>query len=386
MTDHSSLASARRASSWAMALLAVLMLIAWPVRAAVAQAAPAVQEATADLDAWSAATAMGLGVNIGNTLENTATWETGWGNPPITREYVQSLKALGFNVVRLPVAWDTYAHDGKIDRDKIKRVAEVADWITSAGMFCVVNIHWDGGWIDSDDKKRFAKTYHTFSPEAERKYQSYWRQIATYFADRDQHLIFESLNEESNFDGAGSDKQAYATLGHVNQLFIDTVRASGGNNARRLLIIAGYSTDIDKTTNGKFVLPKDTIPHKLLLSVHYYTPWPFAGMTHDESWGKMRPTWGTADDIAELNNNFDKMEAFSKQNDIPAFVGEFAPAYGKDPLSRARWMLGVAHAALSRNMVPVLWETGQDISRKPPYPPSRELNVMLQKLRSLSSQ
>ncbi len=70
-----------------------------------------------------------------------------------------------------------------------------------------INIHWDGGWIDSDDKKRFAKTYHTFSPEAERKYQSYWSQIATYFADRDQHLIFESLNEESNFDSEGSDKR-----------------------------------------------------------------------------------------------------------------------------------------------------------------------------------
>jgi endoglucanase len=384
MNHHSALAS-RRGNSWAMALLAVLTMIGGLVPYATAQAAPASQTAAADLDAWSAAKAMGLGVNIGNTLENTATWETGWGNPPITKEYVQSLKALGFNVVRLPVAWDTYAHNGQIDRDKIKRVAEVADWITSTGMFCVINIHWDGGWIDSDDKKRFAKTYHTFSPEAEQKYQSYWRQIASYFADRDQHLVFESLNEESNFDGAGSDKQAYATLGHVNQLFIDTVRASGGNNATRLLIIAGYNTDFEKTTNGKFILPKDTIPHKLLLSVHYYTPWPFAGMTHDESWGKMRPTWGTPEDIAELNSNFDKMEAFSKQNDIPAFVGEFAPASGKDPLSRARWMLGVADAALSRNMVPVLWETGQDISRTPPYAPSRELNVVLRKLPTLSS-
>src|SRR3954452_2160532 len=384
MTNHSSLVGSRRARSSAMALLAFFILVGCPALAAAAQAQLPAQ-ATTDLDAWSAAKAMGLGVNIGNTLENTATWETGWGNPPITKGYVQSLKALGFNVVRLPGAWDTYAHNGQIERDKIKRVAEVADWITSAGMFCVINIHWDGGWIDSDDKKRFAKTYHTFSPEAERKYQSYWRQIATYFADRDQHLVFESLNEESNFEGAGSEKQAYATMGHVYQLFIDTVRASGGNNAKRLLIIAGYSTDFDKTTNGKFILPKDTIPHKLLLSVHYYTPWPFAGMTHDESWGKMRPTWGTPEDIAELNSNFDKMEAFSKQNDIPAFVGEFAPASGKDPLSRARWMLGVADAALSRNMVPVLWETGQDISRTPPYAPSRELNVVLRKLPTLSS-
>jgi endoglucanase len=385
MTNPCSQASKRRALFYAIALLVFFILIGCPGSVAAAQPQlPA--HATTDLDARNAAKLMGLGVNIGNTLDNTATWETGWGNPPVTREYIESLAARGFKTVRLPVAWDTYARNGRIDAGKLKRVGQIVDWITSAGMFCVVNIHLDGGWIDSDDKRRFGKTYHTFSADAERKYQSYWTQIADYFADRDQRLIFEAFNEESNFDGADSERQAYATLAHVNQLFIDTVRSRGGDDARRLLIIAGYTTDIDKTTNGKFVLPKDTIPHKLLLSLHYYTPWPFAGMTHDESWGKMRPTWGTADDFAKLDRNFDKMEAFSKQNDIPAFVGEFAPAYGKDPLSRARWMLGVADAALSRNMVPVLWETGQDISRTPPYAPSRELDVVLQKLHSPSSE
>ena len=260
---------------------------------------------------------MGIGINIGNTLENTATWETGWGNPPITREYIESLKALGFNTVRVPVAWDTYAHDGRIDRDKLRRVGEVADWITSQGMFCVINIHWDGGWINSDDQKRFAKTYHTFSPEAERKFQSYWSQIANYFADRDQHLVFESLNEESNFEKVGSEAKAYAILAHVNQLFVDTVRRSGGNNAKRLLIVAGYGTDFEKTSSSKYVLPKDEVPHKILISVHYYTPWPFAGMTHDESWGKMRPTWGTSADIDELNRLFNSMEAFSREERHP---------------------------------------------------------------------
>ena len=237
---------------------------------------PPSQVSTPDLDAWSAAKAMGVGINVGNTLENTATWETGWGNPLITKAYIDALAAQGFKTVRLPVAWDTYAKNGQINPSKLKRVGQVVDWVTSAGMFCVINIHWDGGWIDSDDQKRFAKTYRTFSPEAELKFRGYWSQIATYFADRDQHLIFEGINEESNFERAGSEKQAYATLEHVNQLFIDTTRASGGNNARRLLIIAGYSTDIEKTTNGKFVLPNDLTPHKLLLSVHYYTPWPFA--------------------------------------------------------------------------------------------------------------
>ena len=356
---------------------AIIVMPAAPLPAAAPEAQPIAQRPATNLDAWTTAKRMGVGINIGNTLENTTAWETGWGNPPITKDHIQLLAGLGFKVVRLPVAWDTYAHDGRIDAKKMAHVAEVVDWITSAGMFCVLNIHWDGGWIDSDDKKRFAKTFHTFSPEAERKYQSYWSQIATYFVNRDEHLVFEALNEESNFDGAGSEKQAHDMLGHVNQLFIDTVRGTGGNNAKRLLIIAGYNTDIVKTTSGNFVIPKDTIPHKILLSVHYYTPWPFAGMTEDASWGKMRQTWGTVADFAELNRLLDKMQVYSIKNDIPVFIGEFGVDVKKDPDSRLRWMTAVAQGALARKMVPVLWEVGQEISRKPPIDVSPDIGAFL---------
>jgi len=330
-----------------------------------------------DLDAWSAAKLMGTGVNIGNTLENTTTWETGWGNPPITKEFVESLAKLGFKTVRVPVAWDTYAHDGRIDADKLARVGEVVDWITAAGMFCVVNIHWDGGWIDSSAKEKFPKTFATFSADAESKYVSYWTQIATYFAHRDELLLFEALNEETNFEGAGSTKKAYATLTRVNQLFIDTVRKTGGNNAKRLLVVTGYATDITKTTSSGYVLPTDSVPHRLLISVHYYTPWQFAGMTKDESWGKMALTWGSASDVAELNRLFDAMQEFCKRNDLAAFIGEFGVTDKKEKASRVRWMSAVAEAALSRNMIPVLWDTGGDISRKPPYEPSPALREVL---------
>jgi endoglucanase len=333
-----------------------------------------------DLDAWSAAKLMGVGVNIGNTLENTTTWETGWGNPRITKEYVESLAKHGFKTVRVPVAWDTYARDGRIADDKLARVGEVVDWITAAGMFCVVNIHWDGGWIDSSAKEKFSKTFATFSAEAETKYVSYWTQIATYFAGRNERVLFEALNEETNFEGAGSTKKAYATLTRVNQLFIDTVRKTGGNNANRLLLVTGYATDITKTTSSDYVLPKDTVPHRLLISVHYYTPWQFAGMTKDESWGKMALTWGSAADLAELNRLFDAMQEFCKRNDLPAFIGEFGVTDQKEIASRVRWMSAVAEAALSRKMVPVLWDTGGDISRKPPYAPSAALSQVLQKL------
>jgi len=331
-----------------------------------------------DLTAWDAAKLMGFGANIGNTLENTTTWETGWGNPRITKQFVENLAKLGFKTVRVPVAWDTYAKDGRITPDKMARVAEVVDWITGAGMFCVVNIHWDGGWIDSSDKARFSKTYATFSAEAERKFVSYWTQIATHFADRNDRVIFEALNEETHFENEGSTKKAYATLTRVNQFFIDTVRKTGGNNATRLLIVTGYATDFAKTTNSEYMLPVDTVPHRLMISVHYYTPWQFAGMTKDESWGKMALTWGSESDIAELNRLFDTMQEFCKRHDLPAFIGEFGVTDQKETPSRVRWMSAVKEAALSRNMIPVLWDTGGDLARKPPYGASPALRQVLE--------
>jgi endoglucanase len=358
----------RLCATHSVALVALLGAVASQARTA---------EPMADLDAWHAAALMGTGVNIGNTLESTRQWEIGWGNPRITKGYIEQLAALGFRSVRLPVAWDTYALDGRISPDKLARVGEVVDWITAAGMFCIVNIHWDGGWIDSSNRARFPNTYATFSPEAERKYRSYWSQIARFFAGKNERLVFEALNEETNFANARPPRDAYATLREVNQLFIDTVRHGGGNNARRLLIVTGYFTDIARTTNTDYVLPMDSTPHRLFISVHYYTPWRFAGMSDDTGEAKAQPTWGSPSDVAELNRLFDAMQAFCARNDLPAFVGDFGVTPKKATASRVRWMSAVIHAALARKMVPVLWETGGDISRVPPYTPGPALRQVL---------
>ena len=333
-----------------------------------------------ELDAWTAVPLMSPGINIGNTLENTASWETGWGNPPITSGFVASLAHLGFRAVRLPVAWDTYAVQGHIQTDKLRRVREVVDWITAAGMFCVIDIHWDGGWIDSDWKQRFPRTYATFSAEAQRKYRVYWEQIANFFADENEKVIFEALNEETNFSNAGSSSDAYATLTRVNQMFIDTVRGTGGNNARRLLVVTGYSTDIQKTSDEEYRLPRDTLPGRLFISVHYYTPYEFCGLDTDAGWGKVRRTWGSADDMKQLEQLFDRLNEFTRRHDIPAFIGEFGVTRKRESTSRIRWMSAVANAARSRGMVPVLWDTGGDVSRRLPYAPSPELVKMLRSL------
>ena len=351
-------------------------------------ATPPALEKMTELDAWAAVPLMTPGTNIGNTLDNTTTWETGWGNPPITKQFVQSLARLGFKTVRLPVAWDTYAVDGRIQPEKLNRVREVVDWITGAGMFCVLNIHWDGGWIDSGKKETFPKTFATFSADAEKKYRSYWEQISTFFAGKNEKLIFEALNEETNFSNEGSEQKAYATLTRVNQLFIDTVRKTegkaegktGGNNAKRLLIVIGYTTDIKKTCERAYALPTDTIPGRLFISVHYYTPYQFCGLNEDADWGKMMPTWGTTDDVKQLEQLFDAMKGFCTRNDIPAFIGEFGVTTTKESASRIRWMSAVMNASVSRRMVPVLWDTGSELSRHEPYAASPDLIQTLKNL------
>ena len=337
-------------------------------------------ETLTEMDAWTASARMSPGINIGNTLDNTTQWETGWGNPLISKDYVESLARLGFKTVRLPVAWDTYAEDGRVLPDKFRRVAEVVDWITGAGMFCVLNIHWDGGWIDSGHQERFPRTFATFTPEAEKKFRSYWEQIATFFAGKNERLIFEGLNEETNFTNEGSTQKAYATLTRVNQLFIDTVRKTGGNNAKRLLIVTGYSTDITKTCDREYKMPKDTLPGRLFISVHYYTPWPFCGMTEDADWGKMMSTWGNAGDVNQLETLFDMMKDFCTRNDVPAFIGEYGVVASKDPASRVRFLTAVANAAITRKMVPLLWDTGSEVSRHPPYAATPELAQTLKNL------
>jgi endoglucanase len=114
--------------------------------------------------------------------------------------------------------------------------------------------------------------------------------------------------------------------------------------------------------------------------VHYYTPYTFCGLDQDADWGKMKPTWGTPDDVKELEELFDLMKGFCTGHDIPAFIGEFGVTNTKESASRVRWMSAVMNASISRKMVPVLWDVGTDLSRRAPYSASDALLKTLQSL------
>jgi endoglucanase len=318
------------------------------------------------VNATAMAVDMGFGANIGNTFDNTTSWETGWGQPLVTQAFINGMASHGIKNVRVPVAWNTYAVNGVIDSAKMDRVKQVVGWILDAGMYPIVNIHWDGGWIDSEGTAQ----QYTLTSDVKTKFASYWTQIATAFASVGNKLIFEGLNEEGKFyvGGNSSGTPDYAALNTLNQLFVTTVRAQAGYNQTRALLIAGFTTDIDLTCVDAFTVPNDPAgPNRLFLSIHYYTPYTFCGLDTVESWGSPQTTWGTSADQTTLQNYFTKLANFSAQKKIPVILGEFGVTkgmnYPRQSSSRVLWMQSVAKACFAHGIVPVLWDTGTDISR-----------------------
>jgi aryl-phospho-beta-D-glucosidase BglC (GH1 family) len=225
------------------------------------------------------ASEMKIGWNLGNTLEAIG-GETAWGNPATTQALIDAIKAAGFKTIRIPCAWDIHATNGVIDPAWMARVKQVVDYCINDGLYVVLNIHWDNGWLENN-----CTTAAQDSVNA--KQQQYWAQIAECFKDYDEHLLFASANEPNVSDATGM-----SVLLSYHQTFIDTVRASGGNNASRTLVIQGPSTDIEKTNSLMNTLPTDTIANRLIVEVHYYTPYQFCLMTANADWGNMAYYWG----------------------------------------------------------------------------------------------
>ncbi len=318
------------------------------------------------VNAAEMAKAMGFGANIGNTLENTAAWETGWGQPRITQDFINGMASRGIKTVRVPVAWDTYAVNGVIDQAKMNRVKEVVGWIEAAGLFAIINIHWDGGWIYNENKPN----QYRLTDDVKVKFAGYWQQIATAFRDVGHGLILEGLNEESSFyvNGTPNGTPDIAALNTINQLFVTTVRAQAGYNATRALLVVGFNTDINKTCVDSFAVPSDPAgPGKLFLSIHFYDPSTFTLLETPATWGSPKATWGSDAERQALDAQFSKLAAFSGKKRIPVIIGELGVTRGtsvvREPASRILWMQSVVEAARSRNMVPVLWDTGTDINR-----------------------
>lgn len=314
---------------------------------------------------------MGIGWNLGNTLEACGDWingssvsdyETAWGNPITTKAMIDGIKDSGFKSLRIPVAWSNLMADGYIIYPELMdRVEEVANYALNNDMYVIINIHWDGGWIEN------ASTDYNGTLE---KYKAIWQQISERFKNYSDHVIFESMNEQGVFNdvwdrysGSGDKTAAYNILNNMNQEFVDLVRASGGNNAKRHLLIAGYATDIDLTIDNAYYMPFDP-ENRLAVSVHYYTPATFTILTEDASWGEAAETWGTQAEIQQLIENMEKVKNHFVDQGIPVIIGEYgATTTNKERESVNRYILTVADTAYHMGMLPMLWDAGEHYNR-----------------------
>ena len=313
---------------------------------------------------------MGNGTNLGNTLEaynhkgylagqDPSGFEMGWGQPYTTPEMIQGMKDMGFDTIRIPVAWTNGMNfesgDYTIDERLMNRVEQVVNYALDAGMYVIINDHWDGGWWGM-----FGAQDEALRVQAMEMYKAMWTQIGERFGDYSYRLIFESANEElcerlNDSDITGSKgtltvNECYEKTNEINSEFVKLIRSLGGKNEDRFLLIAGYNTDITNTCDDRYKMPEDTAKDKLFVSVHYYTPWDYCGTDAINQ-------WGSPDDFEEQNGLFEMMTKFTDQG-YGVIIGEYAvmkSGSGQKP-DTDKFYTNLLNNCDYYNYCPVLWD------------------------------
>lgn len=305
---------------------------------------------------------MGAGWNLGNTMDGHTGFtpsETIWQHVETTKEIIKTVHDQGFNTIRIPVTWGTMIDDENgcaINEKWMSRVQDIVDYCIEQDIYVIVNVHHDGaeqtGWL------RIAA--EDFDAVKE-KYEAVWAQIAERFKDYDEHLIFESMNEVTGTND--KIQQDVDRIMELNQLFVDTVRRTGSNNARRWLSVPARYTNIGISTNDKygFHMPEDQVEDRLFLSVHYYD-WSF-GL--NETMADNSRVWTEAK-TEDLAKEFALLEKFTDQG-IPVIVGEYGAIDKRNEEQRA-YHYEVVNRLAKKNglMVTCYWDNGEyDLNKEP---------------------
>ena len=326
-------------------------------------------------NAMTLAPKMGLGWNLGNTMEATSgpngsgvytASETLWGNPLTTKTLMDGVKAAGFTTVRIPTAWSGYIVDQttyKISDAWLTRVREVVNYCVDNDMYAIINIHWDGGWLENNP------TYAA-QVEVNKKQKALWEQIAVAFRNYDQHVLFAGTNEV-HFDYGNPTTEHITVQQSYLQTFVTAVRSTGGKNTYRNLIVQGYNTNIGQTYTY-MTMPTDPTSNRLMAEVHFYDPFDFTldATSTKYYWGAdfaglgNTSTWGQE---AWVNSEFAKVKTKFIDNNIPVILGEYGPMLrsaltGQTLInhiaSRNHYLNYVTNKALEIGIVPVYWDNG----------------------------
>jgi endoglucanase len=301
-----------------------------------------------------------IGWNLGNTLDahnNMNPSETVWGNPLATQALMNGVAARGFGYVRIPVTWGNKigaAPSYTIDSAWLNRVAEVVEYVNKAKMKAIINIHHDGAdsanWLS-------VKTADLTGPTKDAmdaKFTAVWTQIATKFKDTGDYLMFEAFNELHDGNWGNGNTAQHDRVNELNQLFVTAVRAVGGQNANRSLVIPGWVTRASVTVSS-LVLPTDTAVKKLIVTFHYYDPYDFAGSASQKVWGSKALPGNWANETF-VKNTFDSVK--NKFKDIPVIIGEYGAVNQSGDAFKYRkyYMEYVTKYAHDCGFIPFYWD------------------------------
>lgn len=322
---------------------------------------------------------MKTGWNLGNTLDaysqgkmygDDISSEEIWGNPVTTKEMIDTLKNAGFRTVRIPVTWHNHVTDDGngpvISEAWLDRVQEVVDYAYDNGMYVILNTHHDNTANIEGEGGYYPDTAH--AEESDRYIRGIWTQVAERFKDYDEHLIFESLNEprlagtdyEWNFNaGVAECKDAAGSINRLNQLFVDTVRATGGNNVERYLMMPGYDASLAGAITDLYQLPNDIVSDKLIVSVHAYTPYNFALRPGSEGGATDYFSWEDPKSVYEINDLMNSLYNKFVSKGIPVVIGEYG-AVNRDNNTQDRvdYYAYYTAAARANGITCCVWDNG----------------------------
>ena len=304
-----------------------------------------------------AVAAMQPGWNLGNSLDATGADETSWGNPKVTKELIDNLKAQGFKSIRIPVTWGQHqgaAPSYTVDAAYMTRVKEVVDWALADGLYVMINVHHDSWqWINN------LSSDHT---NVLNRYNALWTQIATAFKDEPAKLTFESVNEPQ-FTGTSGDAQDITLLNELDTSFHQIVRNSGGNNATRLLVLPTLHTSAEQARVDAAVSAFTALnDSNLIATVHFYGYWPF-------STNIAGTTTFDATTQKDLTDQFDRVYNAFVAKGVPVIIGEYGLlGFDKNTNTieqgeKLKFFEYFGYYAQTKQLTTMLWDNGQHFGR-----------------------
>lgn len=299
------------------------------------------------LSSFEIATEIKAGWNLGNSLDAEGPNETHWGNPVTTRALIDEISNRGFNTVRVPVTWRFHQGEGpnySVEQAWLNRVEEVVNYVRANDMYVIINVHHDDPWI--------IPTYEN-GDEVKDRLSKLWTQIANKFKNYSDYVIFETLNEPRHEntpeEWTGGTTEGRDMVNQYHKVSLDAIRATGGNNSTRHIMISTYAASTLPHVMDALVIPNND--SRTIISLHSYFPFSFTLNGTDS-------TWGSHDDKEQLDLEMDRIKTKFIDNGKPVILGEWSSGNQNNTADRLVHADYYANAAAERGMSSIWWDNG----------------------------